>query len=94
MGVAEIVREAYPDPHQFDPKDAHYAPDSSKDSPTWDCVDVKFVRKLSREISLEELKNQPALKKMDLFTKARLSVSGVSKKEWDFIMELEKQTKT
>merc|ERR1719324_656778 len=46
VGVAEIVREAYPDPHQFDPKDAHYAPDSSKDNPTWDCVDVKFVRKL------------------------------------------------
>ena len=91
VGVAEIVREAYPDPHQFDPNDAHYAPKSTQANPIWDCVDVKFVRKFAREISLQELKSQPALKNMDLLTKARLSVSGVSKKEWDFIMELEKK---
>ena len=50
-------------------------------------VDIKFIRKLKRLIPLDELKNDPFLgKSMDLFTKARLSVCGVSKKEWDYII--------
>jgi predicted RNA-binding protein with PUA-like domain len=79
VGIVEIVRSAYPDPHQFDKKDAHYAPKSKVEDPLWSCVDVKFLKKLDRIVSLEELKSHPELgKSMDLFTKARLSVCGVS----------------
>ena len=89
VGIVEIVRSAYPDPHQFDKKDAHYAPKSKIEDPLWSCVDVKFVKKLDRIVSLEELKAHPELgKSMDLFTKARLSVCGVSAKEWGILMEL------
>lgn len=88
VGVVEVVREAYPDHTQFDPKDPHYAPKSKKEDPMWDMVDVKFVRKTKRLIPLEELKNDPMLKNMELNTMARLSVSGVGKKEWDHIINV------
>merc|ERR1719416_50317 len=88
IGIVEIVGEAYPDETQFDSEDPHYDPKSTRENPKWDVVDVKFIRKLKRLISLDELKNDPYLgKSMDLFTKARLSVSGVKTKEWEYILE-------
>lgn len=89
VGQVEIVREAYPDFTQFDAKDPHYDPKSPKDNPRWDMVDVKFVRKTARMISLDELKTYPELKEMALFTKARLSVQPVTKTEWEFIHSIE-----
>ena len=50
-------------------------------------VDIKFVRKLKRHISLDELKNDKFLSKsMALLTQGRLSVQPVSKAEWDYIL--------
>ena len=62
-------------------------------------VDVKFVRKTKRYIPLHELKslhlkhkaNGGPLAGLGLFTKARLSVMGISQEEWDFILTLEDQ---
>ena len=72
----------------YDPKDAHYDAGSSKTNPRWDCVDVKFVRKLKRLIPLDELKSDAVLAKdMQLLTGARLSVSGVTKAQWDHILK-------
>ncbi|CAD7951815.1 unnamed protein product [Amoebophrya sp. A25] len=88
VGIVEVMREAYPDKQQFDKDDPHYDAKSSKDSPTWDAVDIKFVRKLKRIIPLDELKNDAFLKKsMQLVQGNRApSVSGVSKAEWDYIV--------
>ncbi|CEL94408.1 unnamed protein product [Vitrella brassicaformis CCMP3155] len=93
VGIATIVREAYPDHTQFDEKNPHYDAKSKKEDPRWDMVDVKFERELERMISLEELKRykEKELKDMHLFTRARLSVSPVSADEWSFILSLEKQ---
>ena len=54
-------------------------------------VDVKFVRKLKRFISLKELQEykEGELKDMTVVGKGRLSVQPVRQKEWDFILELE-----
>eukprot|EP00397_Hematodinium_sp_SG-2012_P063096 GEMP01086425.1.p1 GENE.GEMP01086425.1~~GEMP01086425.1.p1 ORF type:complete len:136 (+),score=37.93 GEMP01086425.1:268-675(+) len=90
VGLVEVVREAYPDFTQFDPQDPHYDPKSPKDAPRWDMVDVKFVRKTRRLISLEEMKKCSELTQMALFTKARLSVQPVTAEEWKFIADLEK----
>jgi len=45
VGIAEVVKTAYPDPTQFDKKDKHYDPESKPSEPRWDMVDIKYVRK-------------------------------------------------
>lgn len=92
VGIAEVVRDAYPDHTQFDPENKHYDPKSPPDKPRWDMVDIKFVRKLDRIIPLTELKSRPELADMPLVRKGnRLSVMPVTPEQWHFILSLEKQ---
>ncbi|RDS82908.1 EVE domain-containing protein [Dyella monticola] len=89
-GVAKVVTDAYPDPSQFDPKSKYFDPASSRDNPRWMLVDVAFVKKLTRVITLDELKNHPKLEGMTLLRKGnRLSVMPVNAAEWTYILELE-----
>jgi predicted RNA-binding protein with PUA-like domain len=89
VGIVEVVREAYPDHTAFDPDDAHYDPKSDPDDPRWLMVDVKYVRKLPRSISLAELKDNPALADMPLVRKGnRLSVMPVRDHEWRAILDM------
>ncbi|KAJ3173380.1 Thymocyte nuclear protein 1 [Geranomyces variabilis] len=90
-GIAEVVKEAYPDYTAFDESHPYYDPKSSQDKPTWMMVDVKFVRKLRRFIPLKELQTfrDAELRSMALVTRNRLSVQPVSAAEWEFISELE-----
>ncbi|MCC5856615.1 MAG: EVE domain-containing protein [Ectothiorhodospiraceae bacterium] len=90
VGVAEVVREGYPDHTAFDPEDPHYDPRSDPDNPRWFMVDVRFVRKLRRVITLAELKDRPELDGLALVRRGnRLSVMPVEKRHWDFILSLE-----
>ncbi|MGH7670004.1 MAG: EVE domain-containing protein, partial [Gemmatimonadaceae bacterium] len=43
VGVARVVREAYPDHTAFDRRDPHYDPKSRPDAPTWMMVDLQAV---------------------------------------------------
>ncbi|RDS82587.1 EVE domain-containing protein [Dyella psychrodurans] len=89
-GIAEVASDAYPDPSQFDPKSKYFDPGSSRDNPRWMLVDVKFVRKLKRVITLDELKNHAAIADMRLLRKGnRLSVMPVEATEWRYVLELE-----
>jgi predicted RNA-binding protein with PUA-like domain len=89
-GLAEVASDAYPDPSQFDPKSKYFDSGSSRDNPRWMLVDVKFVRKLKRVITLDELKNHPKLAEMALLRKGnRLSVMPVDAKDWKYILGLE-----
>jgi predicted RNA-binding protein with PUA-like domain len=89
-GLAEVASDAYPDPSQFDPKSKYFDPGSSRDNPRWMLVDVKFVKKLKRVITLDELKNHKALADMRLLRKGnRLSIMPVEPAEWCCILELE-----
>ena len=56
VGIMTIASEAYPDHTQFDPKSRYYDAKSDKENPRWLLVDVKYKRKLKREITLQELK--------------------------------------
>lgn len=93
-GLAVVTKEGYPDHTAFDPKHPYYDPksDKSKD-PKWFMVDVAFVRKLDRFISLKEMQTykEKELKDMPLLKRGRLSVQPVDKKSFDFIMALEKK---
>ena len=90
VGLAEVASEAYPDPSQFDPKSDYFDPGASRDNPRWMLVDVAFVRKLRRTITLKELQELPSLAEMALVRKGnRLSVMPVTAVEWKTILGLE-----
>jgi len=89
-GIAEVASDAYPDPTQFDPKSKYFDPASSRDNPRWMLVDVKYVKKLKRVVTLDELKQHPKLEGMTLLRKGnRLSVMPVDATEWKYILGLE-----
>ncbi|RIA97052.1 PUA-like domain-containing protein [Glomus cerebriforme] len=91
-GLAEIVKEAYPDYTAFDEFHPYYDPKSNKDNPRWFMVDVKFVRKFKRLITLKELQtHRDKLKDMTLLSRGRLSIQPVKKEHYRFILELENQ---
>jgi predicted RNA-binding protein with PUA-like domain len=87
-GVAEVAKLAYPDPTQFDPKDGHHDPKALPDKPIWFQVDLRFVRKFPRLLSLDELRGVPALAGMTLFNRSRLSVQPVTAAQWKTIVAL------
>ncbi|TLY29699.1 MAG: EVE domain-containing protein [Nitrospirae bacterium] len=88
-GIAEVVREAYPDHTAFDKKDKHFDPKSNPAKPTWDMVDIKLLLKFSHALSLDKLRKQPGLKRMELLRRgSRLSVQPVRPQEWRIILAL------
>ncbi len=92
VGIMEVVKEGYPDFTAFDPDDAHFDPKSDPDKPRWMMVDVRFVKTLSRTISLRELKARQELVNMAVVRPGnRLSIMPVSADEWQFILGLEQQ---
>ena len=89
VGIAEVATDAYPDPSQFDPKSDYFDSGSTRDNPRWMLVEVKFVKKLKRTITLDELKRQEALAEMALVRKGnRLSVMPVDDADWKYILKL------
>lgn len=89
VGIAEVVKTAYPDSTQFDKKDKHYDPESKPSAPRWDMVDIRYVRKFARPITLDELRKESKLKGMVLLQKgSRLSVQPVTPLEWKHITSL------
>ncbi|GAB5527630.1 MAG: EVE domain-containing protein [Roseivirga sp.] len=74
VGVAEIVKEYYPDP--------------TTDDDRWVVVDLVPKEKLKRPVTLAEIKADDRLSEMILIKIARLSVQPVKKEEYDIIMEL------
>jgi predicted RNA-binding protein with PUA-like domain len=90
VGLARVASEPYPDPTQFDPDEKYYDPKSEAENPRWILVDVEFVRKLARPITLAELKAHPGLEGMILTRKGnRLSIMPVSDDHRDLILNLE-----
>lgn len=90
VGLAKIASKAYPDPTQFDPEAKYYDPKSSPDNPRWMLVEVAFVRKTKRSITLKELKAHPGLSDFRLNMRGnRLSIFPVSKEHWDIVLSLE-----
>uniref|UniRef100_A0A1D2A1F2 Thymocyte nuclear protein 1 n=1 Tax=Auxenochlorella protothecoides TaxID=3075 RepID=A0A1D2A1F2_AUXPR len=91
IGIMEVVREAYPDHSAWEVGGKYYDPRSTPEEPRWFMVDCKLVRRLSRVIGLQELKQYKDgdLSGMALFKQSRLSVQPVKKEEWDFVLSLE-----
>lgn len=88
MGIARVVREAYPDPTQFDPENKYFDEKSSEDEPRWWLVDVEFVRKFERPVGLPDVKAEEGLSEMVLVRNSRLSVQPVRESEYDTILKM------
>ncbi len=92
VAIMEVVREGYPDPTAFERKHHHYDPDSDPKNPRWFMVDVRLQRRLTRVITLEELRAHAGkeLKGMVLLRAGnRLSITPVESAHWKFILSLE-----
>ncbi|MSR22819.1 MAG: EVE domain-containing protein [Gemmatimonadetes bacterium] len=88
VGLARVASEPYPDPLQFDRRSPYFDAKSSREDPRWQLVDIAFVEKLPRIVSLGEIKGHPALKEMALLKLSRLSVQPVREAELQVILRL------
>jgi predicted RNA-binding protein with PUA-like domain len=89
VGIAEVVRESYPDHTAFDAKDSHFDPKSKADAPTWMMVDIRAVRPLAKPLALGDLRGVKGLESMVLLQRgSRLSVQPVTASEWEIICKL------
>lgn len=88
-GIAEVVREAYPDFTALDPQNPHYDPTATADEPRWVMVDIRLVEKFARPVTLDELRELPDLASMELLRRgSRLSVQPVRPAEFAQIERL------
>lgn len=91
VGVAEVVREGYPDHTAWDESDSHFDPGSTPANPRWQMVDLKFVRKFATPLALPDLRASAALINMELLRQgSRLSVQPVRKAEYEAVLKLAK----
>lgn len=89
VGIAEVVRTAYPDETQFDKASHHYDPSSVPSSPRWEMVDIRHRQTFKTGLSLDRLRQEPKLKQMVLLQKgSRLSVQPVTETEWAVVLKL------
>ncbi len=89
VGIFEIVKSGYPDYTAWDPTSDHYDPTCSPEHPRWIMVDVRFIKKFNRIITLDEIKNNPVLENMVVARKGnRLSITPVTENQWKTVMKL------
>lgn len=74
VGVAEVIKEHYPDP--------------TYEGDRWSVVDIKPLLKFKKPVTLADIKADPKLKAMEMLRLNRLSVSRVTKKEFEYIKKL------
>jgi len=78
VGVAKIVREAYPD--------------STAKEGDWSAVDLAPEKALPKPITLDEIKRNSKLKGMALLRLSRLSVQPVTSAEFEEIVRMSKRS--
>lgn len=74
VGIAKVVKEHYQDPTTTDPQ--------------WVVVDLVPLEPLKEPVTLATIKNDPLLQNMALVRQGRLSVTPVTKEEFDRVLEL------
>lgn len=82
VGVVEVVKEHEPDPTDH----------TGRSKEGFGMVTVKAVAAMPTPVSLETVKQTPALEAMVLVNNSRLSVQPVTAKEWNVICKLGKWT--
>ena len=73
-GIARVVKEAYPDP--------------TATEGDWSSVDIAPVKPLKSPVTLDQIRADNQLQDMKLVRQTRLSVSPVTKSQFDRILKL------
>ena len=79
VGIVEIIREAYLD--------------KTDQSGRFVAVTVKFVKKLNKPVSLQEIKKRKDLKHLSLIKQSRLSVMSIDSKSWKTLNKMSRINK-
>lgn len=74
VGIAKVIKEAYQDP--------------TTDDTAWSVVDIAPHQTLKKTVTLADIKADKQLANMQIIKLARLSVSAVTAKEFERIIEL------
>jgi len=74
VGIAEVIRESYPDPTDKEGK--------------FLAVDVKALEPLPKPVTLAAIKAEARLKEMALVKYSRLSVQPVTAAEWKIVCQM------
>jgi predicted RNA-binding protein with PUA-like domain len=74
VGVAKVVREAYPDP--------------TTDDDRWSAVDLKAVKPIAKPVTLAAIKAEEQLQQLLFVRNSRISVSPVQEFEFERILEM------
>ncbi len=74
VGIAKVVRTSYPDP--------------TIDDERWVAVDIEYYQDLPKEITLEQIKENPVLQDIPLVKQQRLSVMQLTKEQYAEILRL------
>ena len=92
VGVAEVVREAYPDDTALDPQSPYFDEKSAREGVSrWVRVDVKATKRFAQPLSLEKLRSLDQLRGLALLKRGqRLSIQPVSSPHWQAICNLER----
>jgi predicted RNA-binding protein with PUA-like domain len=72
--LAEVTRNPYPDPHDSDGKGL--------------VADLRALERLPRQVTLAELRENPALKKLKLLKNVRAIISPVTETEYQEILRM------
>ena len=76
VGIVEVIKEAYTD--------------KTDQSGRFVAVTVKFIRKLERPITLENIKKNKELSHLSLIKQSRLSVMPIDSKSWKILNNMGK----
>jgi predicted RNA-binding protein with PUA-like domain len=79
VGIMKVVALAHPD---------STAEPNQNGKIVWECVDVVHHTKLPKPVTLETIKQTPALANMALVKLSRLSVQPVTDAEWKLICQM------
>jgi len=74
VGIVEVAKEYHPDP--------------TDETGRFGMVAFKALKPLKNPVTLAQIKEDPKLKNMALLKQSRLSVSPVTKDEWNYILKL------
>jgi len=89
VGIAEVVKEAYPDHSSWEQKSKYFDPKSTPENPRWFMVDIKWKQAFKRLVSLREMKESTELQNMRVVQRGqRLSVQPVDKADFDRVVKL------
>lgn len=87
VGLAEVIREAYPDDLQFDATSQYFDPKSDPAAPRWSMVDVKALQALPSIVPLATIREMPQWNNSPLAQqRSRLSVLPVSAEQFEALL--------